>query len=1008
MRFTDFFIKRPVLAITISLFIFAMGLRSIKSLPVSEYPATVNAVVTVTTPYVGAGASLMAGFITTPIETAVSQASGIDYITSSSTPGLSTVTANLILNYDPFKALSEITSNVSGINYQLPAASQQPEITVSIGEAVSSMYIGFSSDTLSQNRITDYLIRDIQPQIQTINGVQSAAIAGGNNYALRAWLDPIKLAGYGLSAAKVNEALRSNDMLSSLGRTDGQMFIQNLMAKTNLVTVNEFKNLIIKSEDGATIHLSDIARVELGNQTYDSATGLNGHPEVFIAISVTPSADLLKVLDKVKKLMSKIQTELPHGMKGYIGYDKSIYIHAAIKGVIYALAEALLIIAGVIFMFLSSPRTAVIPLITIPLSVIGTFSIMMLFGYSINLLTLLALVLSIGLVVDDTIIVVENIKRYIEKGESVLDASILGARDLARPIIAITIVLIAVFVPIGFMGGLTGALFTQFAFTLAGAITISAVIALTFSPVMCKSLLKEVPNKTQNKSYIERIFIRLEQAYEKKLIRSFNYLSVTVVFSLIILGGNYFLFTTSGSELAPQEDQGIIIIQIQSPPNASLAQTRIYANQAYNIIKKYPELENVFEIEKLNSAMLGMVLKPWGQRTRTTNELQPLIQQELNTIAGAEVAVFQPSSLPGAGGAPIQLALMSTDSYAKLNVVSKEMIEKAKATGMFNYLNGDLRIDKLQTTVLFNREKAAQFGLTMRDLTHYLSSLLSENYVNYFDYSGRSYQVIPQVERSQRLNAEQLLDYYITTATGESIPLSTIASLKKTTVPESLNHFQLHNASIISAVPSPNVSMGKALDTLNHLARDLPQGYSTEYSAESRQFLNEGYSIIITFFISLLIIYLVLAALFESFLDPLIVLISVPMSVCGALIFVNLGVGGLTLNIYSEIGLVTLIGLVSKHGILIVQFANDLQEKGKTKLEAIQMASCIRLRPVLMTTAAMVLGVVPLILASGAAAESRFNIGMVIGTGIFIGTIFTLFIIPGMYVLLSNKREPTS
>ena len=1011
MQLTDLFIKRPVLATVISLLILAMGLRSIGSLPVLQYPFTEYAIVTVTTTFTGADPATVAGFITTPLENSIAQASGIDYMTSSSTPGTSTITVNLLLNYDPLKALADITTKVNAVQNQLPTASQLPVITVSVSESIDSMYLGFYSEELPINKITDYLIRVVQPKLQAINGVQNAQILGNQTFALRAWLDPVKLAGFGVTAADVSKALSNNDFIAAVGRTDGQMFIQNLTANTNLTTVDQFRKMILRQQNGAIIRLGDVGTVDLGAQNYDSAVSFDGQSAVYIGIIVAPSANLLTVINAIKTLFPTIQAELPQGLKASIVYDASEYVNSSIKEVMLSLLEAFVIVTIVIFLFLGSIRSVIIPLIAIPLSIIGAFFIMLVLGYSINLLTLLALVLAIGLVVDDAIIVVENVQRHIEEGETVLEAAILGARELANPIIAITVVLIAVYAPIGFMGGLTGALFTEFAFTLAGAVTVSAIIALTLSPMMCSKFLKlahhEKPKFIQ---WIDKNFEKLQHGYENKLRRSLEMLPVTAVFAAIILLSNVFLFLSSESELAPQEDQGIIIAQSTGQANASLMQTHLVSNQIYNIFAPYPETEHIFQIDGangLNTSIVGMGLKPWDQRKRTSNQLEPIIQNQLNDIAAAKVAAFQLPSLPGGGsGLPIQFVITTTEGFAKLNQVLQSVLDKAHESGQFVYIDPDLKIDQLQTDVVLDRDKASELGLNMADIGNVLSSALSEGYVNYFNYAGRSYQVIPQMKRSQRLNTYQLLNYYLTAMTGEQVALGTVASLREEIVPESLNHFQQLNSTTISAIGMPGVSMGQALDTFKQIAKEeLPQGYSIDYASQSRQFIKESSALVITFFFALIIIFLALSALFESFRDPLIVLISVPMSICGAMIFVSLGVGGATLNIYSEVGLVTLIGLISKHGILIVQFANDLQAEGKKKQEAILLAAGIRLRPILMTTAAMVLGVLPLITASGAGALSRYNIGLVIATGISIGTLFTLFVVPAMYMFLAEEHS---
>ncbi len=1008
MVITDLFIKRPVLASVISLLIFTLGLRAIFSLPVMQYPFTENAVVTVTTALTGADPDSVAAFITTPLENSIAQASGIDYMTSSSTPGTSTITVNLLLNYDALKALSDINTKVNAVLNQLPAASQQPVITVTVGETIDSMYLGFYSDQLSINQISDYLIRVVQPKLQAVNGVQQASVLGNHDYALRAWLDPAKLASFNLSAEDVANALSTNNFISAVGRTDGNMFIQNLAASTNLTDPKQFEQMILKAQNGSIIRLKDVATVDLGAQNYDTMVSFDGRDAVYIGIVVAPSANLLTVINNIKTIFPTIQQQLPQGLNASIVYDASAYVNSSIKEVIKSLFEAFVIVTIVIYLFLGSVRSVIIPLIAIPLSIIGAFLIMLILGYSINLLTLLALVLAIGLVVDDAIIVVENVQRHLEEGKPLLESALIGARELAGPIIAITVVLVAVYVPIGFMGGLTGALFTEFAFTLAGSVTVSAVIALTLSPMMCSKLLTS-NIKTGLTLFVDKHFERLEHGYQRMLHNTLEFLPVIAIFATIILLSNFFLFVTSKTELAPQEDQGIIIAQVTAQANASLAQTQLYSDQVYEIFKAYPETAHIFQIDGangINTSIIGMVLKPWDQRKRTSNELQPLIQEQLSKISGAKVAAFQMPSLPGGGsGLPVQFVLTTTEDFYRLNQVLQNVLSEAYQSGVFAYIDPDLKIDQLQTMVQIDRDKASEMGIDMQTISTVLSAALSENYINYFDYAGRSYQVIPQMVRKQRVTTSDLLNYYLNTVTGASIPLSTIVTLQEQIVPESINHFQQLNSTTISAVAFPGISMGTALGTFQQIAAQvLPSGYSIDYASQSRQYIQESSALIVTFFFALIIIFLSLAALFESFRDPCIVLISVPMSICGAMIFVSLGVGGATLNIYSEVGLVTLIGLISKHGILIVQFANDLQHAGHVKREAIEQAAKVRLRPILMTTAAMVLGVIPLINATGAGALSRYNIGLVIATGISIGTLFTLFVVPAMYLLIATDH----
>jgi multidrug efflux pump len=1014
MRFTDLFIRRPVLATVVSLLILVLGLRSMQTLPIREYPETQNAVVTVSTTYYGADPALVSGFITTPLENSIAQANGIDYLTSSSTQGVSTIQAYLRLNYDYNKALTEINTKVNAVRNQLPRESQQPVISVAVGETIDSMYIGFNSVVLPTNKITDYLIRVVQPKLQAVDGVQTAEILGGKQFALRAWLDPQKMAAYGVTGTDVNNALAANDFISAVGRTKGQMVTVELTAATGLHTAEEFRDLVIKQQNGAIVRLGDVANVTLGAEDYDTAVAFDGKSAVYIGIKVAPNANLLTVIKDVHKVFPSIQEQLPEGLNGRIVYDATKYVNSSIDEVIRTIIEALFIVTMVIFLSLGSLRSVVIPTIAIPLSLIGAFFIMLLLGYSINLLTLLSLVLAIGLVVDDAIIVVENVHRHMEEGTPPLEAAIRGARELAGPIVAISVVLVAVYVPIGFMGGLTGALFTEFAYTLAGAVAVSAVIALTLSPMMSSRFLK-TPGESGSRfgRFVDGQFGRLRRGYGKVLHGALSYLPVIGLFAVIILVSIYFLYKNSKSELAPDEDQGIIIALLTAAPDATLQQTQMNSRQVYKIVSSYPETDHVFQLDGLgglNMGIAGMVMKPWDERKRTSMQLQPIVQGQLGGIAGVRCVAFLRPPLPGGGrGLPVQFVVGTTESFDRLNEASQALMDKARASGMFAFVDTDLKIDKPQTTIELDRDKAAQLGLNMLDVGSSLGSMLGGGYVNYFSLAGRSYKVIPQVMQRKRLNADQLRHYYVNTASGASIPVSTIARLTTAVVPESLNHFQQLNSATISAVPVPGVTLGQALTTMNALGKEvLPQGYGVDYAGQSRQYMQESSALLVTFFFAMIIIFLALAALFESFRDPFIVLVSVPMSICGAMIFISLGVGGASLNIYTEVGLVTLIGLISKHGILIVQFANDLQREGKGKREAIENAAAIRLRPILMTTAAMVLGVLPLVTATGAGAAGRFNMGLVIMTGIAIGTLFTLFVVPAMYMILGAEHAKTS
>lgn len=1019
MRLTDLFIRRPVFSIVISLVILVLGARALSSLSVQQYPTIESAVITVNTSFTGASPETIAAFITTPLEQAIAQANGIDYMTSSSTQNTSMIQANLLLNYDPDKALTEINTQVNSVLNQLPEGSQLPTISVTVGETTDSMYIGFSSDSVSENKITDYLLRAVEPKLQSVHGVQTAEVLGDSNIALRVWLDPKKLAGYGIPASKVAQMLSQNNFITPAGRTNGQTFILNLNADSALTSISQFENMIIEAKNGALIRIKDVGTVTLGQENYNSSVTSNQKPEVFIGIVVAPTANLLTVLKQVRSVFAEAQKQMPAGIKGSIVYDASLFVTASISQVNSALFEAFLIVTAVVYLFLGSFRALFIPVIAIPLSIIGTFFLMLALNFSINILTLLALVLAIGLVVDDAIIVVENVSRHMEEGKSAFAAAILSARELSKPIIAISIVLIAVYLPIGFMGGLTGALFTEFAFTLAGAVGISAIIALTLSPMMCAFMLKNDEKPGFVKTFDTK-FNLFRHTYHEKLLTALKHLPMVIVFAVLILTSNFFLFTTSQSELAPQEDQGIIMTQATADPNASLSQTARYGGAVSKIFSSFKETQTTFQVNGFNGAnnapnlnlnMGGMVLKPWSERKLTSNQLQPMIQQQVKKIAGAAIAVFQPPSLPGGGsGLPIQFVVQSTEPLNQMVGVTQQIIAGAKKTGKFQAVNSDLFYNMQQGEIKLNKEKIAEFGLSLEDVGNSISTALSENYINYFDYMGRSYQVIPQVTDGSRLNANELLNYYINTSTGQSIPLSTFATITKNVGPQSVNHFQQLNSVTISAIAVPGISMGDALGILQKIAKPiLPKGYTMDYAGQSRQFETQGSSMVSTFALALIIIFLSLAVLFNSFRDPLIVLISVPMSICGAMIFISLGVGGATLNIYTEVGLVTLIGLISKHGILIVEFANDLQAQGESKFTAITEAVATRFRPILMTTAAMVLGVIPLINATGAGAESRFDIGLVIATGISIGTCFTLFVVPAMYMLIAEdyaKKRP--
>src|SRR3569623_1173514 len=1014
MVFTDIFIKRPILSLVVSMLILLIGFKAATSLPIRQYPKLSNTVVTVTTSYPGASPELMQGFITTPIEQAVASAEGVDYITSTSVQGTSTIQVYVRLNFDPNQALTEVLAKVNSVKYLIPKESNDPVITKSTGQTTAVMYIGFASDELGGSAISDYLTRVIQPILSTVDGVASADILGGQTFAMRLWLDPARMAGRGGTAADVAAAIQANNYQAAAGQTKGFFIVSNVTTNSDLSDVQSFKRMVEKSKNGGLVRMEDIATVELAAQSNDSSVAMNGQHAIFIGVQATPQGNPLTIVKGVRALFPEIERSLPPTLKMKVAYDSTKFIQSSIDEVEKTLGEAVMIVIVVIFLFLASLRSVIIPVVTIPLSLSGVCSLMLLAGFSINLLTLLAIVLAIGLVVDDAIVVVENIHRHLENGMSRMDAAVRAARELANPIIAMTIVLVAVSVPIGFMGGLTGALFSEFAFTLVGTVVMSAVIALTLSPMMCSCLLKAPNPQSRNWQdrlvlFLDRSFERLHARYERLLQGSLNYLPVTAVMSAIILGSIYYLYSTSMSELAPQEDQGVLISIAFNNPTATIDQRQLYASQIYDVIMGFPETDHVFQLNSPAQVIGGMVLKPWDARTQTATDLQPALQKKLSQIAGSQIAVFQPPPLPGARGVPIQFVITTSEAFDKLYAVSQQFLQAAQKTGQFIFLQSDLRLDLPQTRIEIDRNMAAQLGLNMQDIGSALSAMLGGGYVNFFELGGRAYKVIPQVDQRYRLNPDQLMHYYLRTASGNMVPLSTVVHFRTVVQPETISHFQQANAATIQGVALPFVAQGQALDSLKQLAlRTLPAGYTFDYAGPSRQFVQESGGLVLTFFFALVIIFLALAAQFESFRDPIIILVSVPMAISGALLFINLGIGHATLNINTKEGLVTLIGQISKPGILIVEFANNLQREGQSKLDAITHAAGLRQRPILMTTAAIEIGVLPLLTASGAGAVSRFNMGLVIATGLSIGTLFTLFVVPAMYMMLGADHGGTS
>jgi multidrug efflux pump len=1016
MRFTDIFVHKPVLATVVSLMIFLLGLRAAVELNVREYPEIENAVITVFTVYPGADADLVQGFITTPLEREIASADGIDYITSTSQSGASSIEAYVRLDSDPDAVLTQVSAKVNKLRSELPEGSEDSIVELAVGDSTAAMYVSFFSDILDNGQITDYLTRVVQPKLSTIAGVQRAEIIGGRTFAMRIWLKPERLTALNVTASEVRDALRRNNILSAVGSTKGSMVSVGLTADTDLTTADEFRDLVVRTEDDAIVRLGDVADVELGAEDYGTSVRFNGENATFMSIEVAPNANSLDVIDAVRLVWDNdIVPQLPEGLEARIPFDATAYIRNAINEVVWTLAEAVAIVIVVIFLFLGSLRSVVIPTIAVPLSLVGALFPMLLMGFSINLLTLLAMILAIGIVVDDAIIVLENIHRHIESGLAPRAAALKGARELAWPVVAMTTTLVAVYLPIGFLGGLTGTLFIEFAFTLAGAVLLSGVIALTLSPMMCAYLLKPHTGQGTDRlaDWLDKQFEKLSAAYRRLLHASLNDKQVIVAFGAIVLVSCYFLFVTSPTELAPEEDQGIIIASSEADPYTTLDYLERYTSQLQTVGLAVPEIDNVFLLNGIgtsaaagsNTSIAFTVLAPWEERERSTQEiLETDVLPGFDRISGIQVGTFTLPPLPSPGGfLPIEFVVGTTDDVLSLEAVSRDILESATASGRFIFLNTDLKIDKPRQDLIIDRDKAALLGIDMATLSQDLSALLSSGFVNRFEISDRSYKVIPQVQRVDRLNPEQLTDYYTRTESGDLVALSTLVTLRESVEPQQLKRFQQLNSVTISGVARPGVTLGEALQVLETAAAAaMPSGYTVDYAGQSRQFKSEGAQLTIAFFFALIIIYLVLAAQFESFRDPIIMLVTVPMSVCGAMIFVSLGFT--TLNIYTQVGLVTLIGVISKHGILIVEFANRLREEGRSKRDAIEKAAAIRLRPILMTTAALVMAMVPLLTANGPGAAARFSMGLVIAAGMTLGTAFTLFVVPAIYVYLAHDE----
>ncbi|AYD63430.1 MexW/MexI family multidrug efflux RND transporter permease subunit [Achromobacter sp. B7] len=1011
MTFTDLFVRRPVLALVVSTLILLLGIKALSGLPVRQYPLTESTTITITTQYPGASPDLMQGFVTQPIAQSVATVEGIDYLSSSSTQGRSVITVRMKLNADSNKAMTEVMAKVNEVKYRLPQDVYDPVLVKSAGEATAVAYVGFASSTLSLAALTDYLSRVVQPQLSSIDGVASVELYGGQKLAMRVWLDPDRMAARGISAGELAQALRDNNVQAAPGQAKGLYVVSNIQVNTDLVNVAQFRDLVVKRDGDAIVRLGDVATVELGAASTDSSGLMDGEPAVYFGLNATPVGNPLVIVKRLQELLPNIKQNLPPGTSVQVPFELARFISASIDGVMQTLLEAIAIVVVVIFLCLGSLRAVLIPVVTIPLSMLGGAAIMALFGFSVNLLTLLAMVLAIGLVVDDAIVVVENVHRHIEEGKSPVRAALIGAREVAGPVIAMTITLAAVYAPIGLMGGLTGSLFKEFAFTLAGAVVVSGVIALTLSPVMSSFLLHRDVSEGKMARNAERMFGRLGKAYGRVLDVSLRHRWVTGLIAVAVLVSLPFLYNAAQRELAPVEDQSTVLTAIKSPQHANIDYVEKFGKKWDDVMKTVPEQKGRWLIngsDGVSNSIGGVDFVDWQDRKRNADAIQADMQSLANQVEGSNIFAFQLPSLPGStGGLPVQMVLMSAADYRVVYEAMESLKQAARASGLFMVVDSDLGYNNPVVQLTVDRAKANSLGVTMKDIGDTLAVLVGENYVNRFGMDGRSYDVIPQSRRDLRMSPQALAQFHVKSASGAQVPLSNLVSVSMGVEPNSLTQFNQLNAATFQAIPMPGVTMGDAVTFLSEQAKNLPAGFSYDWQSDARQFSQEGSALMITFLFAIIVIYLVLAAQYESLRDPFIILVSVPMSICGALIPLALGMA--TVNIYTQIGLVTLIGLISKHGILMVEFANEMQvSHGLDRRAAMEQAARIRLRPILMTTAAMVMGLIPLLFATGAGAHSRYSLGLVIVVGLLVGTLFTLFVLPTVYTVLARDHRAAS
>ena len=1007
---TDYFIKRPVLSLVISTMIVLLGAQAFFNTQVRQYPELETSVITINTAYPGASAELIQGFITTPIQQVVSSTVGVDFVRSSSSNSLSTVEVHMKLGVDADVALTEVSTKVSSIRGELPAESEDPIIAKQNAEGFALAYYSFYSETLTDVEVTDFLLRTVQPTLSTVKGVAEAEILGGKTYSMRVWMDPIKMASLQVSAGDIVNAINTQNYQSAAGQTRGQLVQTDVNAITDTADPAIFERFVIRNEgEDNKVRLGDVADIELGAENYDSLVMFDNVPSIYIGINGTTDGNPLTTIKLVTAELEKLKKSFPPGLQTAVAYDSTEFIQASINEVIQTLIQACLIVVVVIFLFLGSFRSTLIPLTTIPLSIVGVLFYMQIMGYSINLLTLLAMVMAIGLLVDDAILVVENIYRHIGEGKRPFAAAIQGAREVVKPVIATTIVLAVVYAPIGLLGGLTGVLFKEFAFTLVGTIIISTIIALTLSPMMCSRVLKPTVANNAYARFVTRLFERLRVGYENMLASSLQTRSVTVIFIIGVVAMLVTMTFVIQNELAPEEDQGVIFTFSQAPDHTSLDYLNKYTAPYIDIYRAY---ENEYESSFMANgfagptvSFAGMLLKPWEDRTLSSMEMIPQIQRALDQQPGLQSFAFNPPSLPGASGnTPVEFILKTQQSYDQLYGVVQQVLEKARESGQFYFIKSDFNFSKPEIRVTIDRDRAESMGISMQEIGQTLGAILAEGYVSRFNLAGRSYKIIPQARSEGRENADIVSQYYVYTENGEQVSLSSLVNIDYTSVPGSLVQFQQQNSAKIEAVPA--VPLGQALELLVEISDEVaPAGYTYDYQGQSRQLIQEGSVLAITFGFAVIVVFLVLAAQYESLRDPFIILTTVPLALFGA--FIPMFLWEVSMNIYSQVGLITLIGLVSKHGILIVEFANEIQKnENLPPLPAVIKAASIRLRPILMTSFSTIIGIMPLVIASGAGAAARQAIGLTIVYGFAIGTLFTLFVLPVVYTFFAGDRRP--